>query len=155
MDTERLGELDHDWQEVQRYLRTRTRRGIREQLGSPVDVAGFQILGHLLRRGPLAPSDLAACLDVRSSTMTTQLDRLEEAGWVRRVTAADGNTRVKVSATSKGAAAYEAYRALRRALLESLLNHLTDEEQDLLARFYRRLAAGVQAERAGTRRAGE
>ncbi|MCY0878785.1 MAG: MarR family transcriptional regulator [Firmicutes bacterium] len=155
MNSEEFSELDHHWQTVQRYLRTRTRRGIREQIGAGIEVAGFQILGQLVRRGPLAPSDLASCFDVRSSTMTSQLDRLEEAGLVLREPVPDGGSRIKVMATPKGVEAYERYRRLRREILQDLLGHLSADDQQRLADLYQRLADGIEAEREKARRAGE
>jgi len=84
-------------------LAGRLRRRAREVLGEPSGASAFKLLA-LVAEQPRSPSELAACLQVRTSTMTVQLDRLEEAGWVRREPVG-GAGRVRVVCTERAAEA--------------------------------------------------
>lgn len=125
--------LDQDLEEFRRRLRVRVRRVMREAMGEAVGSAAFHIIEALERRGPLSPSDLAAALEVRTSTMTSHLDRLEALGWVRREAAAPGTNRVRVSVTDAGREAMERYAALRRRVLHDMLSHLPQARLRALA----------------------
>ena len=65
------------------------------------DMRALDIVG---RAGPLAPTDLARQLGVTTGGVTTVLDRLERAGYVRRRPAAGDRRRLVVEATQATAA---------------------------------------------------
>ncbi len=135
--------LDRDLEEFRRRLRVQVRRAVREVIGEGVGSPAFHIIEALTRRGPMSPSDLASALQVRTSTMTTHLDRLEDLGWVRREAAAPGTNRVRVLVTEAGLGAIERYVALRRGVLHDVLAPLPPEQVRSLAQA---LHACVQAQ---------
>ena len=65
------------------------------------DMRALDIIG---RAGPLAPTDLARQLGFTTGGVTTVLDRLERAGYVRRRPAAGDRRRLVVEATAATAA---------------------------------------------------
>jgi DNA-binding MarR family transcriptional regulator len=65
------------------------------------DMRALDIIG---RAGPLAPTDLARLLGFTTGGVTTVLDRLERAGYIRRRPAAGDRRRLVVEATETTAA---------------------------------------------------
>lgn len=120
-----MRKLDADLEAFRRRLRVRVRRAMRGAAGEGVGSAAFHIVEALASRGPLSPSDLASLLEVRTSTMTAHLDRLEALGWVRREAAASGGNRVRAAATPAGQLALERYVAARVEVLRHALQPLT------------------------------
>jgi len=141
MDQDPWAALDERWHEVQRRLRNRVRRMVRDRWAGPVGGAAFQILGTLLREGPASPADLAARLDIRSSTMSAHLDRLEEAGWVERQPVAGASGRLRVVSTEAGREAFAEYLARRRAIVAEVFGRLDESERRELERLLERVAA--------------
>ncbi len=113
--------LDADLEEFRRRLRVRVRKALRDITGEGVGSPAFHILDALARRGPFSPSDLASALEVRTSTMTSHIDRLEDLGWVAREPAQAGTNRVRVQITPVGREAVQRYVAARRAVLHDVL----------------------------------
>ena len=140
MDGTLLDAVDAGLEEFRRCLRVRVRRAVRESLGLGVGGAAFRIIETVLLRGPLSPSELAAVLEVRTSTMAAHLDRLEELGWARREPA--GTNRVRVSITDAGRGALEHYVSLRRAVLAEVLRPLSPRQAAHFARLLRVCVAG-------------
>jgi DNA-binding MarR family transcriptional regulator len=136
--------LDRDLEEFRRRLRVQVRKVMREALGEGVGSAAFHIVEALERRGPMSPSDLASALQVRTSTMASHLDRLEELGWLRREAASPGTNRVRVLVTPSGRSAIERYVVLRRGVLRDVLAPLPPQQVAALAQA---LHACVQAQR--------
>ena len=128
-----LQTLDADLEEFRRRLRVRVRRAVHENLGDSAGAGAFRIIEALVQRGPLSPSDLAALLEVRTSTMTNHLDRLEELGWAQRQAAALGPSRLHVCATEAGREAFARYVAVRRQVLREVLEPLGPAEVAQLA----------------------
>jgi DNA-binding MarR family transcriptional regulator len=141
MDQDPWAALDERWHEVQRRVRNRVRRMVRDRWAGPVGGAAFQILGTLLQEGPASPADLAARLDIRSSTMSAHLDRLEEAGWVERQPVAGASGRLRVVSTEAGREAFAEYLARRRAIVAEVFGRLDDSERRELERLLERVTA--------------
>lgn len=108
----------------------RLRRRVREVLGEPSGGAAFKLLA-LVAEEPRSPSELAARLQVRTSTMTVQLDRLEDAGWVRREPVGTAG-RVRVVCTEAGRQALARYAGLRLEVWRELLEPFDDAAVDAL-----------------------
>lgn len=146
MDTDRPEEtLDEVWFEAQHVVRSRVRHAIREHLASPVGGAGLHILSHIMRAGAVSPSELAARLDIRSSTIAAHLDRLEEAGWLRREPLPGAPNRVQATLTEAGREAYHRYLELRREVVEEFLSPLAREDRETLARIIGSALQNVRA----------
>jgi DNA-binding MarR family transcriptional regulator len=133
VDDDILRQLDTALEEVRRRLRVRLRREL--HAGGEVAGGGFNILSQLSLTGALSPSELADSLEVRTSTMTAHLDRLEEAGYVRRQPRAGGGaSRLEVHMTEAGQSAYRRYLETRQRLLREVLGGLDPSEiQELCA----------------------
>ncbi|MCL6636971.1 MAG: MarR family transcriptional regulator [Alicyclobacillus sp.] len=116
-------------QAIQRHLR----RNTKEQPNLPgLTRVQWMILRHVERHPDCSVGQLADRLDVRPSTMSQMIDRLELAGWVQRCTdARDGRSRL-VRLTAAGAAALRSQRDLRVQLLAEPFQQLNPEEQACL-----------------------
>lgn len=68
----------------------------------------LRVLGVLVRRGPTPPSALADATGLSRGAMTTALDRLEAAGYVRRVPDPEDRRSVRVETTAEATRAIEA-----------------------------------------------
>lgn len=139
MDENLLHQLDQDWHEAQQHIRTRMRRMLRDAGGPPVGGAGFRLLALVLTHGAQSPADLAKRLEIRTSTMTAHLDRLEELGWVSRQPLPRGTARIQVEVTPEGRTAYEEYVVRRQAVVAEFLAPLGDREIATLATLLHRL----------------
>jgi DNA-binding MarR family transcriptional regulator len=102
----------------------------------------FDVLAVLRRSGPpysLTPTELFRSLMLSSGAMTNRVDKLENAGFVRRSEDPNDRRGVIVSLTSKGKAvigkAVESHVANEHRLVESL----TAKEKADLARLLRKL----------------
>jgi DNA-binding MarR family transcriptional regulator len=108
----------------------------------------FYVLAALRRSGHpyrLSPTELYSSLLVSSGAMTNRIDRLQAAGFVRRVPDPDDGRAVQVALTSKGRRlidfALEGHNANERRLLQAL----TNDELQTLAALLRRLLAAEEA----------
>ncbi|EQD47242.1 Bacterial regulatory protein, MarR [mine drainage metagenome] len=135
LNDEQIRLLDADLEEFRRRLRVRVRRAMRDAAPEGVGSPAFHIVEALAARGPLSPSDLAALLEVRTSTMAAHLDRLEDLGWVRREAA--GGKRVRAAATPSGEAALARYVCARVDVLRDALRPLDAAQLQQLAQALR------------------
>jgi len=146
IDEDTLVQLDRDLEDLRRRLRTRLQRD--GASGGPHLGRGFHILAHLIEGGSGAgsPTELADTSGVRTSTMAAHIDRLEEAGYVRR-SPRDASGRVEVRVTPEGRDAYRRYLEVRQSVLRDILAPLapaqTRQLADLLARALARPGAPV------------
>jgi DNA-binding MarR family transcriptional regulator len=110
----------------------------------------WSLFGALMRKQPRSAGQLAKIADLSSGAMTNRLDRLEEAGLIRRVPDPDDRRGVLAELTLKGRRAYNAAAgasAAREAFIASALSNREKEELNALLRrlmieFERREAAG-------------
>src|SRR5437764_290400 len=70
-----------------RVVIARTARRLRQEAGVDLSPSQTAALGTVERRGPLTPSELAACERIQRPTATRVIARLEEAGLVGRAAA--------------------------------------------------------------------
>jgi DNA-binding MarR family transcriptional regulator len=99
------------------------------------DMRALDIVG---RAGPLAPTDLARLLGFTTGGVTTVLDRLERAGYVRRRPAAGDRRRLVVEATEATAARdAEVFGGLVRQT-NDLLASYTDKQLEVIGDFLAR-----------------
>lgn len=113
-----------------------------------IDAGEFDVLGTLLRSGApyrLRPTELYRALMVSSGGLTNRLSRLEQAGLVRRVPAAEDGRSVLVELTPAGRRlaerAFRADMAHEKAVLEGLST--SDRRQ--LADLLRKLSLTLEA----------
>lgn len=105
-----------------------------EHLG--VNRTDLRCLGELLENGRISAGGLAERVGLTRGAMTTAIDRLEEAGHVRRVSDPDDRRGVLVEATPAARRAVEKIWAPLGAEGLEVLERYTDAELDLLRRFF-------------------
>ena len=100
----------------------------------------WKVLGVLRRAGPpyrRSPGDLAKYEELSSGAMTNRLDRLEEAGLVRRLPDPADRRAIQVELTAKGKRTWEdafTAQAEKEALVASALGKREREELNALLR---------------------
>jgi DNA-binding MarR family transcriptional regulator len=91
----------------------------------------------LQREGPLSAGALAEQTGLTSGAMTTALDRLERAGYARRVRDSDDRRRVLVEVTPRAWEDAEPFYGEHAELGERLYGRYTERELELLLGFVR------------------
>jgi DNA-binding MarR family transcriptional regulator len=117
-------------------------------LGHDLEPWEFDVLSALRRQGPpyrLTPGALLRTTLVTSGTMTNRIDRLEEAGLVRRQPDPQDKRGVLVCLTERGAGQVDAALAGLLARERALLAGLTPAQQRTLAGLLRTLLAPLDA----------
>jgi DNA-binding MarR family transcriptional regulator len=94
----------------------------------------LRCLDVLDQRGPLTAGQLAGAMHLSSGAITTLVDRLERAGYARRVRDTADRRRVVVELTPKLHAAASPYEALFHGTVR-LLENRTDAELELMIDF--------------------
>jgi len=102
--------------------------------------AALSALLHFLDRPSV--DLLRQVLGLTSSGTVRLLDRLEEAGYVRRGPGADGRS-VSISLTESGRAAAEQVTAQRAAVLDGALTALSPDERAVFGRLAGKVLAGL------------
>lgn len=107
----------------------------------------FDVLATLRRSGQpytLSPRHLSSTLMITTGGMTGRLDRLEQAGWLRRSPDPDDRRGLRITLTDDGLRlidqAVEAGLAVQRTALSQ---SLTPEEVDALETLLRKLSASA------------
>jgi DNA-binding MarR family transcriptional regulator len=98
----------------------------------------------------LPPSRLAAALICSTGTMTNRLDRLENAGFVRRHDDPNDRRGVLIELTSEGRKAITAAVAARDKVAQDLVPGLTRTERRMLAGLLRKMLVEVEELEAGS-----
>jgi DNA-binding MarR family transcriptional regulator len=126
-------------QKLQRYLD----RAMNETLAEfELDRGEWWLLGALRRSGPpyrKSPGKLAEDIGLSSGAMTNRLDRLEQAGLIRRLPDPDDRRALQVELTDAGWQAWQdtvGAQARKEALVASALD---PEEKEALNNLLRRL----------------
>ena len=102
----------------------------------------WDVLGALRRAGPpfrRSAGELAKLSELSSGAMTNRLDRLEDAGLIRRLRDPSDRRGIQVELTDRGRTAYEratSNQAAKEALVASTLNA---REKDQLNALLRRM----------------
>ena len=96
------------------------------------------------QRGRLTAGELAEAMHLTTGAITSVIDRLEKAGWAKRVRDPDDRRRVVVEATAKVQKAGERFYATEEDALAAFPDY-TVEQLELLLDFARRGRAWVEA----------
>jgi len=114
----------------------------------------LRCLGLLFSRGRFSAGQLAQSSGLSPGATTTAIDRLEKAGYARRIPNADDRRGILVEITHKAQQLIEEiYGPVGRAGMERLEQYT--DKQLLLLRDFLREGQALQAEYAATLRAGE
>jgi DNA-binding MarR family transcriptional regulator len=95
----------------------------------------FELLWAIKRStdGPPRMSDLAERLTLSRGGITKLVDRLEDAGYVERVTCSDDRRSLSADLTDAGDRMVEEMRVVYRSEVERYLRGVSGEEADLIA----------------------
>ena len=100
--------------------------------------------------GACRMSELAGRILASKSGLTRVIDRMEEAGLVRRERPPEDRRVILVHMTPEGAAAFEAARAVhRRGIQEHFVQHLDQRDLTALERMFRKVSEHVRPLRPG------
>jgi DNA-binding MarR family transcriptional regulator len=116
-----------------------------ERSDTSVSTGKISVMSHLLRRGPLTPSELAAAEFVQPQSLSRPLAELEQAGLVSRTPDTTDRRQYLVAITEEGRRTISRDVAGRDAWLALALDSLTVAERGVLhiaARLMDRLADG-------------
>jgi DNA-binding MarR family transcriptional regulator len=130
----------------------RLERFLARRIQSDLDAVGLNdgevnVLAALRRAGPpyeLTPTELYRGLLLSSGAMTNRLDRLEDAGLVRRIPDDDDRRRTRVALTERGRQTIDEAMDAHIRGLEGLLGFLGDEDRDTLESLLRRVLAHLE-----------
>jgi DNA-binding MarR family transcriptional regulator len=136
---EKLEALIVHLQQINRFLRS----SVFEQKTEQVTRVQWLILRHLRRNGPRTIGELATQLDVRSSTMSQMIDRLEKNAWVCR-TVDDHDARVKlIHLTDHGNALMNQIELASIENMAQPFEQLSDDEQAQLVQLLKKLSSFI------------
>jgi DNA-binding MarR family transcriptional regulator len=94
----------------------------------PVTAPQHRLLVLLAARGPQLVGDLAAELNVNSSSATRQCDRLERRGLVARDRSTTDRRSVVVSLTAPGRSLLHTVTEIRRTEIATILDRMPDDQ---------------------------
>lgn len=121
VDDKEVARLDDLLERFRREWMTGVRQAAGDASGGRAGRGAFRVLEALVIGEGRSPSELADDVGVRSSTMTTHLDRLEEWGWAERHADPGHGARVRVTVTDAGREAYQRFVTGRHAVLRHML----------------------------------
>lgn len=103
----------------------------------------YSLLSHVLKLGPIRPSDLAAAMTMDASTLTRNLKPLLSAGWLELAAGSDGRSRsvhITPAGRDKRAEAQTHWKVAQQRLNQQLgidtvaaLHRMVDESLERLA----------------------
>jgi DNA-binding MarR family transcriptional regulator len=132
-----LGSLALQTTSVAAHLRvvlTRTARRLRQQAGTDLSPSQTATLATIERRGPLTPSEVAACERIQRPTATRVIARLEEAGLVERAADPTDGRSSLLTITAEGRDLLEQGRTRKDLFLAQRLETLEPDEVATLER---------------------
>jgi DNA-binding MarR family transcriptional regulator len=113
--------------------------------GDTLDSGSFWLLKALATSGPLRVTDLAACANLDTSTVSRHVAQLHGAGLIERAPDPDDGRAHHVKLSAAGTAWIEAAVRSRRAVLEKCLEAWDPRDLAELDRLLTRFAADVEA----------
>jgi DNA-binding MarR family transcriptional regulator len=103
------------------------------------------LLRLILQNDGASQRDLAEQLDVRPSSMTEMLTKLEQSGLITRKQDENDQRVMRIWLTDMGKAAAERIGEGKGAFTKSFFNGLSEEEQEQLLMLTNKLCAGLEA----------
>jgi DNA-binding MarR family transcriptional regulator len=131
------------------HLEKRLRRSMEDTFKEfQLDYGQWVVLGALRSAGPpfrRSAGALAKILDLTSGAMTSRLDRMEEAGLVRRLPDPDDRRGVQIEITDKGSQLWEDAVGVQAAKEQFVASALSPEEKQQLSELLKRLVLAFDA----------
>jgi len=100
----------------------------------------LRVVEHLGDHCPRMMRELAEFLLLAVNSVTSTVDNLERKGIVRRLRSDADRRVIRVELTDAGSAAYQAAVKEKLQLLRSMLNALTEDEQEIFMVLFRKIA---------------
>lgn len=100
-----------------------------------------RVLFFLREHGPITQRELLAEMDVRASSLSELLSKLEAQGCVKKEKSAADKRNYNVSITEAGLRALEEMHARHQAAISGLLSELSPEEREQLSALLEKLRA--------------
>jgi len=107
----------------------------------------FLILEMLLHKGPQLVNDIGRRIDLTSGSMTTAIDRLEERGFVERVTDSHDRRARRVTLTREGKALITKAFGAHKKRIDRSANALSKSERATLISLLKKLGRGAEADK--------
>lgn len=123
---------------ISRTMKRRRGRGHHRLRG------GFRILRVLESEGPMVSKDLAEKLDIRPSSLSEALDRLQEKGLIERTPDQDDKRKVTISTTDKVKEMKLKRQEKQDEYQTIITNALTKEEQDEFIRLGNKIVEALR-----------
>jgi DNA-binding MarR family transcriptional regulator len=119
---------------VRRSVNRLGRRLRAERADHGISSSKLNVLGHLMRAGPMTATDLASLEHVQPQSLTRTLLRLEEFGLIAREQAEADRRQVRIEITQTGRALLREDSQRQDAWLSrAMAETLTEAERDILA----------------------
>jgi DNA-binding MarR family transcriptional regulator len=106
----------------------------------------YKVVGILERSGPMSAGEIARRSGLATASVTNLIDRLEQKGFVRRVTDPADRRRVMVDAVADRLTGARSLFASTRRSLAQLFDRYADRELAVIADFLGRNAERLRAE---------
>lgn len=130
------------------FLEKHLKRAMEETLADRgLSHGEWSVLGMLKRPGPpyrRTPGQLARHADLSTGAMTNRIDRLEQAGLVRRIQNPDDRRSVQVELTDAGHRAWEESVGAQAAKEAMIASALSERERRQLNSLLRRLVRNTE-----------
>lgn len=102
------------------------------------------VLSVILRKGDMTQRRLQAFADIRSSSMSEILAKLESDGYISREKSDNDKRNIDISLTEKGRIAAEEYEQEQQQLADQLYSGLTNREKQQLAGILNKLVGSIK-----------
>lgn len=132
--------MDYVWQ-----LARAARRG-RKNKNEGISRGAFRLMRILDKEGSLRAGELAERLDIRTASLTGQLDKLEEAGLLQRSRDPADLRAVRIQLTGRGREELESLRLRRREEREKAEEILSPGEKEAFISACGKLIAFLEEE---------
>lgn len=102
------------------------------RLQQEISSAHLYVLGVLIRQGPMKMTELTQVLEMSKGNLTYHVDRMEEAGLLRRAPSQEDRRSTYIELTPGGKAAYDAVIDELRGRLAQLAQRIPAGELDTI-----------------------
>jgi DNA-binding MarR family transcriptional regulator len=110
-----------------------------------ISPAQGRIMFALWRKDGISISELVRRTSLEKSTMTSMLDRLEEAGYVTRVRSQEDRRKVLIERTDKDRSWQETYVHVSQEMTKLFYDGFSDSEIDTFEQYLRRVLDNLTA----------